>query len=41
MVGFPDLELIEKDLVQFIVVILSGMDEDMAGMPIELPDDST
>ena len=38
MVGPANLELLEKDLVQFIVVVLAGVDQDVFGVTVEFRD---
>jgi uncharacterized short protein YbdD (DUF466 family) len=38
MIGFSNLELFKKDLIQFIVIILPGMDQDMSDMRVKHPD---
>ena len=35
MIRFPDAQILEEDLIQFIIVILAGMDDYMIKMFIE------
>ena len=40
MVRPADLELLEEDLVQFVVVVLPGVHEHVAGLPVQFGDDA-
>jgi hypothetical protein len=39
MIRFPDAEILKKDFIQFIIVILAGMHQDMLGVAVQLADD--
>jgi hypothetical protein len=38
MIWFPDAEILEKDFIQFIIVILARMHQDMFRIDIQLAD---
>ncbi|MNH37433.1 hypothetical protein D3C79_983350 [compost metagenome] len=41
MVGFADAQIIEENLVEFVIVILSGMHQNMVRLRIQFGDDAT
>ena len=41
MIGFSDTEVVKKDLVQFVIIVLSGMNQYMIGLMIEPIDHAT